>query len=78
MHASAAEAGCLTRRIQSWHGRAILAEHAAVKIGLQAPQRFARENIEADRDQRPCIGIEDLVWGCGADEPVAQIPPRSA
>jgi hypothetical protein len=75
---SAAEAGRLARRVQSRHGRAILAEHTAVEIGLQPAQRLARENVEAHRDQRPRIGIEDLVWGCGTDEPVAQIPPRSA
>jgi hypothetical protein len=63
MHASAAETGCLTRRIQSRQGRAVRAEHAAVEIGLDAAQRLARENVEPHRDERPRLGIEDLVRG---------------
>ena len=52
VHAAAAEARHLARRIDVAERRAVGLEHARRQVGLQAAQRLARQDPEPHRDQR--------------------------
>ncbi len=57
---------------------AVGAEHAAGQVGVQAAERLAREDVQADRDQRAGLRVEDPVRRGDARDPVRQVAPRAA
>src|SRR5437763_17223809 len=54
------------------------AEDAAIEIRLESTQRFAREDVEPDRDQRSMRRIENAMRRRNADQLVADIIARAA
>src|ERR1700676_5061748 len=70
VHAAADEAGRFAGSVESRHDLAVLAEYAGIKIGLEATERLAGQDIEFDRDQRAMRGIENPVRAGGADQAV--------
>ena len=76
MHAAAPEARGFADRIEPRHDLTVLAEHAGVKVGLEAAQRLARQDIELHCDQRTVRGIEDAMRLRGADQAIADIAAR--
>src|SRR5271163_1302681 len=56
-----AEAGHLACRVQSRHGLSVGTNDAAVEIGLQAAERFPRQDMQPNRNQRSGGRIEELV-----------------
>src|SRR5512146_2852759 len=60
--AASAEAGGLADGVQPWDRVAVGgAQHAALEIGLDAAQALARQNELANGNQRPRLGVEDLL-----------------
>ena len=52
------------------------AQHAAAEVGLDAAQALARHRLQADRDQRHRLGVDDALEARGAQAvaaPVAQL-----
>mmetsp|Transcript_23756 Transcript_23756/g.42624 ORF Transcript_23756/g.42624 Transcript_23756/m.42624 type:complete len:209 (+) Transcript_23756:1059-1685(+) len=71
--AAAAKACDLSCCEEAGHCLAIRADHLAVQIGVQPAQRFAREDVQFDRNQRAVGRVQELVrLGC-PQEPVAAI-----
>jgi hypothetical protein len=76
VHAAAAESRNLSGGVKPLHRLTVGAQHAAVEIGLQAAQRLAGQDVEANRNQRTRVGIEQTVRPGRADEPVTEIAAR--
>src|SRR5205085_11960267 len=57
VHAAAAETRDLPDRVEARDDGAARVEDARIEIGLQPAERLARENIEADRDERAMRGV---------------------
>src|SRR5271169_3389905 len=73
-----AEAGHLACRVQSRHGLSVGTNDAAVEIGLQAAERFPRQDMQPNRNQRSGGRIEELVRTHRPRQFVAEIAPRGA
>ena len=78
MHAAAAEARDFARRIEARQRLAAGLQHARRQIRFKPAQRLAGEHVQLHGDQRPRIGIENLVRLRDADQLVAEILPRRA
>ena len=78
VNAAAAEACNFARRIQSRHRLAIGADYTAVEISLQTAKGFARQNPQANRNQRTGTRVEQFVRARSSDQPVAEIAPGGA
>src|SRR4051812_1538205 len=71
VHSAAAEAGDLAGRIEAGEGSAVGADHLGVEVGLEPAERLARADVQPDRDQRPVLGVEQLVGLRDPRDPVA-------
>ena len=78
MHAAAAEAGRLARRVEAGNGVAVGPEHAALEVGLKPAERLAGEQVEPDGDQRPGLRVEQPVRLGDARDLVGEVLPRHA
>ena len=75
IHSSAAESGRLADGEQSIDRPAGAIQHPALEVGLDAAHALAADHVLADRHQRPCARIQDLLELAGP-QPVARPAPR--
>src|SRR5438105_8530920 len=61
VHATAAKAAHLACCVETAERRAARREHMTVEIGLQTAERLARQDPEADRDERTGLGIRETM-----------------
>src|SRR5690349_10404281 len=73
VHAAAAEAAHLTRRIEPRDGCAIRVERLPGQVGLDAAEALAREDVQLHRDERAGLRVENAVRLRHPDQFVAAV-----
>ena len=73
VHAAAAEAGRLARRVEAGHRLPGGGQHPGGQVGVQAAEALAGQHVQPDRDQRAGRRVEQRVRLGDAHEPVAQV-----
>ena len=76
VHPAAAKATHLARRIKTAKRRAARHEDATVEIGLETAERLARQDPEADRDERTGLRIGEAMRAGDSDEAIADVATR--
>ena len=76
--ATTAKARHFTRSEQPVKGSPIRTQHLPADIRVQTAQRFARQDAQLDRNQRPTTWVQNTMrLGC-TDQPVSPVLPRPA
>jgi hypothetical protein len=75
VHATAAEAGRLARRVEAGHRLAGGGQYPGGQVGVQAAEALAGQHVQPDGDQRARRRVEQRVRPGDAHEPVAQVRP---
>src|ERR1041385_9228849 len=77
VHAAAAKTRALPGRVEPWQWITIRREYARRKISLESAEGLSCEDRQPHGDQWTRIGIENAVRLGGANQPVADVPPRA-
>jgi hypothetical protein len=75
--AASAEARDFAGGVEAGDRLAGRVQHLRIKVGVQAAQSLAGQDVQANRDQGAVLGIEYPVRLCRADQPVAEIVARA-